>query len=117
MLEPVDSLVSSPNAYALLGTAYALLAVPTALFPHAVRMACIAPTAPHVIAYMHKISLLLCGLPTTVMKGALVLDAASIMGGCLPLLPAIRRADLRRLHSETVTDTGPSLRDGGLFDE
>jgi hypothetical protein len=32
--EPVDNLVSSPNAYGALGLIYAALAVPAALFPH-----------------------------------------------------------------------------------
>ena len=38
MLGPVDDLVSSPSAYGLLGGAYALLSLPAALFPHAVRI-------------------------------------------------------------------------------
>lgn len=39
--EPVDNLVSSPNAYGALGLIYAALAVPAALFPHTVRPNCL----------------------------------------------------------------------------
>lgn len=34
--EPVDSIISSPGAYGVLGAIYTALAVPAALFPHSV---------------------------------------------------------------------------------
>ena len=34
--EPVDSIISSPGAYGVLGALYTALAVPAALFPHSV---------------------------------------------------------------------------------
>ena len=34
--EPVDSVISSPTAYGVLGAIYSALAVPAALFPHSV---------------------------------------------------------------------------------